>query len=212
MTFDPNFPTSATRIPNFQQILTNWSKLNSLFGTDHAPYTETDVDKQGHHQFVRMYQVAGDPTLAKPQSQCYTKDQAIPATIPAPGVPTDIRRALYFAEKPNTGPQIIRQLTDLPYVTATATTTGTNFVYRSYDTPWGWRILMGQLDGFTPGTKTFTLAVSFLSTIIYSGATSFGASGAQASYNVSPNGGLTTVVFNMSASVPAKVIVISTDI
>lgn len=103
MTFNPNFPTASTPIPQFQQILTNWSQLNTTFGTDHAPFTETVANNIGHHKFVTFYQVSTDPSQNFPFSKIYTKNVgASPNQFPS----------LYFSTKGETAPDRVFQLVD----------------------------------------------------------------------------------------------------
>lgn len=194
MTFDTNFPTNSTPIPQFNQILTNWSKLNTVYGTDHAPYTEPDQDKIGHHKFVQFYDVQPDPTLASPQSRLYTKTQG-----------TD--RKLFFAQKPNVAAQKLRQLTDLLGVTQTDVSGGTNFNYTVYDTPWGWRMHIGQADAFNL-SKNWNLTIGFVGGLIGAQATaSGGASGVAPSITVNTGGNSFNLTNNGIA--PVQVLIIS---
>ncbi len=200
MTYNPNFPTASTPIPNFQQILTNWSQLNTQFGTDHAPLTEPQASNQGHHKLVRLYDVAADPTLSSPQSQVYSK----PVTFGA-----DTFRSLFFAQKPNTAAQIIRQLTDLSYTAGAVVSAATTLNFRVYDTPWGWRITTGQTAPFA-GSRTFNgVSPGTLGAILYAGAT--GSGGGPVSTSISPNSpGATDINVQASNSISVYILIIST--
>lgn len=90
MTYNPNFPTASTPIPNFQQILTNWSQLNTQFGTDHAPLTEPEASKQGHHKQV-FY---NEPLAAPVPVPTGTQGVAFPRASVAPG-PLGVTQAVY---------------------------------------------------------------------------------------------------------------------
>lgn len=161
MTYDPVFPKGNIPIPLFQQFLTNWSQLNSSFGTDHSPYTETDQANVGHHKFVRLYQVEPiAPVLAKPQSEIYSKNVAITG---------DVIRALFFAQKPDTGAQIERQLTDLTVVADPANTGSAGGTMNHFDTPWNMRIYYGLTNTFSGSAKEVIFTIPY-SSIFFAGA------------------------------------------
>lgn len=198
--YTPTFPTAATPIPQFQPMLNNWSALNTIFGTDHSSLTEVDSEKRGHHQFVRLYDVAADPTLAAPQSQVYSK------TVP---VGVDFFRALFFAQKPNTSPQVVRQLTDLPFASGSTIAGGTTLNYRVYDTPWGWRIHTGDTTAFS-GTRNFVgIAPGFLANILFSGACPFGGT-ASIGCGATPSTGNLDV--GTGSLVPVRILVITSAV
>lgn len=81
MTYNPNFPQSSTPIPQFQQILTNWSQINSQFGTDHAPLTEPQANKQGHHKQVFYNEPIASPTVSGTQAVSYTQSSVAPSPL-----------------------------------------------------------------------------------------------------------------------------------
>lgn len=74
MTYNPNIPQVGDDPSQSQgQILTNFSEINTRFGTDHVQFNDATPADRGEHLQVTLNTFKADPTLSYPKSQIYTK-------------------------------------------------------------------------------------------------------------------------------------------
>lgn len=205
-TYNPNFPVDGFPLDNFEPFVQNWNSLNNTFAIDHTLFSDPNDVTKGHHKKVLLNDVQPDPTLSVPQSQVYSKAQPVSIIFPPSA---DTYRALFFAQKPTTGSQIVRQLTDLPHVNGTSVDTGITLTFRIYDTPWGWRIMFGNVNPGFSGSRNFTLSQPSLGLILVTSGSYAGGNG-QLSVSATANSGAITVF--SSAAIGANIMAISTNI
>jgi len=140
MSFNPNIP-QASDDPSVSQgqILTNFTQLNNIFGTDHITY-DAASDNGEHKQISLNAPLGADPGLADPKASVYTK------TVNGDS-------ELFYEKFNNAGAaNQTRQMTNLIRTTVANTgTAGGNIT--STDTPWGLRLIWGLTNSFS-GTQT----------------------------------------------------------
>lgn len=153
--YNPNVPQPGDFLSISQgNLLTNFQALDNSFAIDHSGFSATA--NNGQHKQVTLYQVETDPTLTFPESMIYSKN-----TGATPNRTTN----LYYATQPETGSEVIYQLTGLPintFVNGGAGGGNGNYIV----TPWGITVLWGNTNSVVQN-----ISVNFpitLSTSIYS--------------------------------------------
>lgn len=131
------------------KLVTNTNGADDSFGVDHFQFSDTSANN-GFHKKVTLAQVAADPAQAFPEALVYTKNL---------GITPNRLTELFFSSKPETGADIVKQLTgDLTTQSVNGGTAGGS-IFRTV-TPWGLTIYSGQTNAFNSNSKTVVFPVS----------------------------------------------------
>lgn len=81
MTYNPSIPQGGDIISQSQQqILTNFTQLNTVFGVDHVAYSPP-VANSGKHNQVSLPEQGGNPATAANEVALYCKDLSSSSTL-----------------------------------------------------------------------------------------------------------------------------------
>lgn len=180
MTYNAAIPQASDTISASQPpILTNFFELNTVFGIDHVKFDDATLANRGHHLKVTFNDVLGaDPGLLAPACSLYTKA-------------TGAGNQLFFQNAVN-----IVQLTGS--VLADSGNDGFGGSYQMFQTPWGIRCWVGQLQPFV-GARNYTLsgASSFGPAVYTAQISAFG--GGPKATSITPTAGANTFNAQMGA-------------
>lgn len=195
--FLSNIPQANDNLDFSQgQLLSNNAGLDTVFAIDHTLFSDSTANK-GFHKKVTLYQVASDPAQTFPSSLIYSKNVG--------STPNRVTN-LYFSSKPETGADVVKQLTGS--IITESGNDGQGGTYNLFQTPWNFKIFTGQTASFS-GSRTFTLsgASNFGATIYTAQASAFGAG--PISTSITPTTNAKTMNIQTSNSAPVYWIVIT---
>ena len=150
MVFNPNIPTPSEKLSASQPVLlTNNADLDASFLKDHTLFSDATANN-GFHKQVTLYQVAVDPAQTFPSAKIYTKNSGV-----TPNQDTN----LFFSYKPETGADIVRQLTGALTTSSANVGTAGGTIYRSI-LPFGITVYSGTTSAFSGSSRTVTFPVA----------------------------------------------------
>jgi len=151
MPYDTSVPaTGHVPAQDYQAMQQNYAQIQTSFSVNHVPLA-TGGATEGYHSKVNLAGPLTDPTLSATYGQIYEKSQT---------VGSDTYYPLFYAMKPQTAAQIVRQLTDLSITTNSNSPNGGDTQY-SVVTPWGLRFTFGNVQVNGGGSQAVGFVQNF---------------------------------------------------